>query len=121
MSDDPPRSGGYRYAGFESGLRRADGSRKPAYEGFRLPLAVEVYGRSDVLWGLVRPQRARDQGDDRAARERARRWRALKTLDTTAHRRLRAQDRASRGPALPRALDGPDGPTYAGPSVRGYS
>ena len=33
---------------------------KPAYEGFRLPLAVEVYGRSDVLWGLVRPQRARD-------------------------------------------------------------
>ena len=57
MSDDPPRSSGYRYAGFESGLRRADGRPKPAYEGFRLPLAVEVYGRNDVLWGLVRPLR----------------------------------------------------------------
>ena len=56
MSDDPPRSRGYRYGGFESGLRRADGEKKPAYKGFRLPLAVEGYGRQDVLWGLVRPQ-----------------------------------------------------------------
>ena len=44
LSDDPPRSEGYKYGGFESGLRSADGKTKPAYEGFRLPLAVEVYG-----------------------------------------------------------------------------
>ena len=66
LSDDPPRSEGYKYGGFESGLRSADGKTKPAYEGFRLPLAVEVYGTSDVLWGLVRPQRAVTTGDDRA-------------------------------------------------------
>ena len=44
MSDDPPRVDGYRYGGFESGLRDSDGKAKPAYEGFRLPLAVEIYG-----------------------------------------------------------------------------
>ena len=44
ISDDPPRASGYKYGGFESGLRGADGKAKPAYEGFRLPLAVEGYG-----------------------------------------------------------------------------
>ena len=33
-----------RYGGFESGLRVADGKAKPAYDAFRLPLAVEAYG-----------------------------------------------------------------------------
>src|SRR4051794_21502593 len=31
LSDDPPRSEGYKYGGFESGLRSADGKTKPAY------------------------------------------------------------------------------------------
>src|SRR3954466_9147186 len=83
LSDDPPRSEGYKYGGFESGLRSADGKPKPAYEGFRLPLAVEVYGSSDVLWGLVRPQRAVSQVTiERKPKGKA--WRVLKTLDTTA-------------------------------------
>ena len=59
MSDDPPRASDLnRYAGFESGLRTNKGKKKPAYKAFRLPLAVESYGRSDVLWGLVRQNRA---------------------------------------------------------------
>src|SRR6185436_15535546 len=61
MSDDPPRSDGYRYGGFESGLISSAGKEKPAYKGFRLPLAVERYDDSDVLWGLVRPQRGATQ------------------------------------------------------------
>jgi hypothetical protein len=46
MSDDPPRTDGYRYGGFESGLRDADGKPKPAYEGFRLPPATTCSGAS---------------------------------------------------------------------------
>ena len=56
MRDDAPREEGYRFRGFESGLRRNNGQRKPAYRAFPNPLAVERYGPSDVLWGLIRPQ-----------------------------------------------------------------
>src|SRR5918911_877412 len=44
-----------RYSGFETGLRTSRGRKKPAYNGFMLPLAVKQYGASDVLWGRVRP------------------------------------------------------------------
>ena len=56
MRDDAPRDEGYRFRGFESGLRRNSGARKPAYRAFPNPLAVERYGPTDVLWGLIRPQ-----------------------------------------------------------------
>ena len=60
MSDDPPRSSGYQYGGFESGLRDADGKEKPAYDGFRLPLAVEVYGSERRPLGPRAPAARRD-------------------------------------------------------------
>jgi hypothetical protein len=84
MSDDPPQSSGYRYGGFESGLRSANGKEKPAYNGFRLPLAVEAYGSSDVLWGLVRPQRAQTQVTIERRPKGAKTWQTLRTLTTTA-------------------------------------
>ena len=83
MSDDPPRSSGYKYGGFESGLRDADGKEKPAYNGFRLPLAVEGYGNEDVLWGLVRPQRAAGKVTIERRITGYKTWRTLKTIDTT--------------------------------------
>jgi hypothetical protein len=57
MVDDQPRKGSrlQRYSGFETGLKTSKGKRKPAYDGFILPLAVKQYGASDVLWGRVRP------------------------------------------------------------------
>ena len=74
MSDDPPRTSGYRYGGFESGLRTRDGKKKPAYQALpRCRSRSRRYGSSDVLWGLVRPQPADDQGDDRGRKPRARR------------------------------------------------
>ena len=57
MVDDQPRRGPRveRYSGFETGLKTSAGKRKPAYDGFMLPLAVKQYGANDVLWGRVRP------------------------------------------------------------------
>jgi hypothetical protein len=83
LSDDSPRSSGYRYGGFESGLISAAGKKKPAYDGFRLPLAVERYGSSDVLWGLVRPHRGVTQVTIEYKTS-AGKWRTLKKLTTTA-------------------------------------
>jgi hypothetical protein len=119
MSDDPPRTDGYRYGGFESGLRSADGKPKPAYEGFRLPLAVEVYGGNDVLWGLVRPQRAvtsvtverQPKGKD---------WRVLKTLDTTSTGVYALKTTHRSGQRYRVKWTAPDGHTYTGPAVQGY-
>ena len=55
MRDDLPRSGADRFGGFESGLRYANGRKKAAYDGFRLPLVADRKGGKVKLWGLVRP------------------------------------------------------------------
>jgi hypothetical protein len=119
MSDDPPRTEGYKYAGFESGLRRADGKPKPAYEGFRLPLAVEVYGGSDVLWGLVRPQRAVSRVTiERKPKGKA--WRVLKRLDTTSSGVYALKTTHRDGQRYRVKWTAPDGTSYTGPAVQGY-
>jgi hypothetical protein len=119
MSDDPPRSQGYRYGGFESGLRSANGRPKPAYEGFRLPLAVEIYGRTDVLWGLVRPQRSTARVTiERQPKGKA--WRVLKTLDTTSTGVYAVTTTHHDGQRYRVRWTAPDGRTYTGPPVRGY-
>src|SRR3954470_11824072 len=85
MFDDKPRASALnKYAGFESGLRTSKGKKKPAYKAFRLPLAVENYGRTDVLWGLVRQFRqattVRIEVDPRGKKG----WRKLADVKTTA-------------------------------------
>jgi Cellulase (glycosyl hydrolase family 5) len=87
LDDDKPRKGRRveRYSGFESGLRRSDGRAKPAYSAFRLPLAAEAYGRSDVLWGRVRPLAAKTQVTILASRRKGKPFKPLRTV-TTNHR-----------------------------------
>ncbi|HEX6022927.1 MAG TPA: cellulase family glycosylhydrolase [Solirubrobacter sp.] len=120
MSDDPPRERGYRYAGFESGLRRSDGRPKPAYEGFRLPLAVEVYGRNDVLWGLVRPFRGVTQVTIERRLKGSKTWKVLKTLNTTARGVFGFKTKHRSGQRYRVIWTSPDGQTHTGPPVRGY-
>lgn len=44
------------YGGFQSGLEDADGTEKPSFDGFRLPLVVSTAsGTKATLWGHVRP------------------------------------------------------------------
>jgi hypothetical protein len=84
MRDDAPRPDGYRFRGFESGLRTSDGQAKPAYRAFANPLAVERYGRSDVLWGLLRPQRSATRVEIQVRRPGSSTWLRLRRLTTTA-------------------------------------
>ncbi len=84
MRDDPAREGpkSQRFSGFESGLRYADGRKKRAYEGYRLPLVAKRSGSHVALWGLVRPHTgaARVTIEFRGAH--GRKWHTLKH-DTT--------------------------------------
>jgi hypothetical protein len=57
LYDDPARSGpaAVKWSGFQTGLRFADGKKKPAYDAFRLPIVVRDTRRSVTVWGRVRP------------------------------------------------------------------
>jgi len=119
MSDDLPRESGYRFGGFESGLRRSDGRRKPGYAAFRLPLAVEGYGGNDVLWGLVRPMRAQTTVTLEVKRGGGS-WRKLADVATTSTGvyGFRARHRAKQKYRV--KWTAPDGKRYTGPPVRAY-
>jgi len=120
MSDDPPRSDGYKYGGFESGLRDASGKEKPAYKGFRLPLAAERYGSQDVLWGLVRPHRAATTVTIERRLKGNKRWRVLKTVKTTGSGVFAYKTVRKKGQHYRVKWTAPDGRTFTGPSVRSY-
>ena len=58
LRDDLPKPGVpllARYPGFEKSLFTYKGKHKPAFDGFRLPLAVKRSGSKVSLWGLARP------------------------------------------------------------------
>jgi hypothetical protein len=56
LNDDSPEAvPGQIYGGFESGLRSFAGRKKPSYDAFRLPLAVQRLGDSVSFWGIVQP------------------------------------------------------------------
>ena len=43
------------YVGFQTGLETVNGTRKPLYFAFPVPLVVAKHGHGFSLWGLVRP------------------------------------------------------------------
>jgi hypothetical protein len=121
MTDDRPRASALnRYAGFESGLRTSKGRKKPAYKAFRLPLAVENYGSTDVLWGLVRQYRRTTTVTIQVDPPGKKGWRKLADVKTTATGvyALRATHRSGQRYRV--KWTAPGGKRYSGASVRSY-
>jgi hypothetical protein len=119
LYDDKPRKGSklQRYSGFESGLRTSKGKKKPAYNGFMLPLAAKRYGSQDVLWGRVRPA----TGPTQITIEHkvgTGGWKGLTALQTSGVYGFRT---AHRSKHRYRAVwTRPDGVTIKGPAIRAY-
>ena len=120
MRDDEPRPGPSleRYSGFESGLRLADGRKKPSYEGFRLPLVVARSGSRVSLWGLVRP--AAGATTVRIEIRSGGRWRALLSKATDGRGYWTARSRYRSGARWRVVWTAPDGATFTGPATRAY-
>jgi hypothetical protein len=120
MRDDAPRTSGYRYRGFESGLRRSNGKKKPAYRAFSSPLAVERYGKRDVLWGLIRPRAERQQVTIEVRRKGKRTWSKLRTVTTTARGVFGLTATHRGGQAFRVRWTTATGGSRTGPPIRAY-
>jgi hypothetical protein len=115
MQDDQPRSGPRisRYSGFESGLRKSNGAKKPAYSAFRLPLAV----KRRSAWGRVRP--AGGATSVELLGKRGKRWSVLKTVRTGA--RATFQTKVPKRTRYRLRWTAPDGSVHLGAVVRSYT
>jgi hypothetical protein len=116
MRDDKPRKTGSRYGGFETGLRKSNGAKKPSYESFRLPLAVESYGGRNVFWGLVRPQRSQTTVIVQAKLPR-KSWRTLRTVRTTVTGVYGFSAANRKGQQYRVVWRSPDGQRFTGPAI----
>ena len=58
LYDDPGRPGppAVKWSGFQTGLRFANGTKKPSWDAYRFPIVVKRVSKTRVLvWGRVRP------------------------------------------------------------------
>jgi hypothetical protein len=123
LTDDDPNPSAppiARYPGFESGLKLADGRRKLAFDGFRLPTVVRRAGSRFALWGLVRPG---GTGTARTAtleqRDGARgAWRRAATLRTNPRGYWSLRVPARDGRQFRVVWTAPDGTSFAGAPTR---
>jgi cellulase (glycosyl hydrolase family 5) len=120
MRDDAPRTKGFRYRGFESGLRRTNGKKKPAYAAFPNPLAAEHSGKHDVLWGLIRPQPSRTSVTIQVKRKGAKKWSKLRTLTTTARGVYGLTSRHRNGQQYRVQWTSTDGHRHTGPPIKAF-
>jgi hypothetical protein len=112
MRDDLPRTSGGRYAGFESGLRRSNGTAKLALRGFRLALVADRASKRRVkLWGHVRPATGRTRAIVQYHAHG--RWHTLKSVRTDRHGVLSARTTFRSGRSYRLRWQG-----YTGPSTR---
>jgi hypothetical protein len=105
-----------RRGGFQTGLRTASGKKKPAYAAFRIPLAAEHIGRSDVLWGLVRPYRHATSVVIQS-KVGKKPWKTVRTKTTSATGVYGLSVRHRRGVVYRVRWTAPDGSRYTGPPI----
>jgi hypothetical protein len=109
-----------RYSGFQTGLFTADGKPKPAYDGFRLPLAVRRSGSRVSMWGLVRPA----TGATTATIEvhsKGSSWHALTTVQTDARGYFTKSANYVSGREWRLVWKAANGTTYRGSPTRAYT
>ncbi len=120
MRDDAPRTSGYRYRGFESGLRRSNGAKKPSYKAFANPLAAERYGKQDVLWGLIRPQAGKTKVTIQVRKKGKKSWSKLRSLTTTVRGVYGLTARHRNGQQFRVQWTSTDGHRHTGPPIKSY-
>jgi hypothetical protein len=122
LRDDSPKPGVpllARYPGFETGLFTYKGKHKPAYDGFRLPLAVKQSGSKVSLWGLVRPAAAVTTASIEV-RSGSASFHPLLTVKTDARGYFTKSSSFVTGRQWRLVWKAPDGTTFHGTPTRAY-
>ena len=120
MSDDNPGAGDQRFGGFESGLRTFAGEAKPAYDAFRTPLVIKDYGKSDVVWGLVRPATGVTEVRVEYRNRGAKAYKTLRTATTNSKSIFGFKTSSPAGRRYRVVWRAPDGTDHVGPGIRSY-
>ena len=121
LRDDDPNAGGERYGGFESGLEFADGRiKRPAYDGFRLPLVAVRGGSRVTLWGRVRPVTSPTTAEILVA-DRGSGFHRLRDVRTDARGVWSTRTTYRKGRRWRLRWRAPDGTTFTGPPIRAYT
>jgi hypothetical protein len=120
LRDDPlSGSGVVGGVGFQTGLEYVNGSRKPLYLGFPVPLVVSRSGHGYSLWGLVRPASGSTKLTVFVKPPHSRSFRKLRIL-TTSGAGYWSFSSATAGSAWRVQWRSPSGALYVGPSIRAY-
>jgi len=105
--------------GFQTGLEYVNGSPKPLYFGFPVPLVVSKRGGSFSLWGLVRPATAATKVTVLVELKGARHYRTLKSVSTNS-RGYWGFSSSTQGVHWRVRWKSPTGKTYEGPPIAAH-
>ena len=122
LRDDLPKPGVpllARYPGFETGLFTYKGKHKPAFDGFRLPLAAKRSGSKVSLWGLARPAAGATTATIEA-RTNGGSFPAPTTVKTDARGYFTKSAAFAKGREWRLVWTAPDGTTFRGSPTRAY-
>ena len=102
--------------GFQTGLLYLNGSPKPLYFGFPVPLVVTKRGRGFSLWGLVRPATGPTKVTVLVQLKHSKHYRTLKRVSTDA-RGYWGFSSSTRGARWRVRWKSPTGASYEGPAI----
>jgi hypothetical protein len=120
LRDDPLSGSGVTGGvGFQTGLMYVNGTRKPLYFAFPVPLVVSKQGRGYALWGLVRPATGTTRLTVLVQPPHSRRWRKLRTVMTNSSGYW-SFGSSTAGSSWKVQWRSPSGAAYNGPPIRAY-
>jgi hypothetical protein len=104
------------FIGFQTGLETVNGTRKPLYFGFPVPLVVSRQGHGFSLWGLVRPSAGATKVKVLVQPKGSKSYRTLKVVQTSSSGAWTLHS-AVRGSRWRVSWRSPGGVAYNGPAV----
>jgi hypothetical protein len=107
------------YVGFQTGLEYVNGSPKPLFSGWPIPLTVSKSGHRFSLWGLVRPATGATKVTVLVRPKGSKRYRTLKTV-TTNSLGFWSFSSSTQGAYWRVRWTSPAGVKYEGPAIKAY-
>jgi hypothetical protein len=105
--------------GFQTGLEYVNGTHKPLYSAWPVPLTVSKHGHSYSLWGLVRPATGATKVTVLVRAKGSKRYKTLKTL-TTGSTGYWSLNSSTSGQYWRVRWVSPTGAKYEGPPVQAH-